>query len=59
MLGDFALRRGLVYATVLIDAETGRRIDVIPGRTTDAAGNWLREHPGVEVVCRDGSEAYG
>jgi transposase len=58
-IDDFALRRGLVYATVLIDAETGRRIDVIPGRTTDAAGDWLREHPGVEVVCRDGSGAYG
>ena len=57
-IDDFALRRGLVYATVLIDAETGRRIDVIPGRTTDAAGDWLREHPGVEVVCRDGSGAY-
>ena len=58
-IDDFALRRGLVYATVLIDAETGRRIDVIPGRTTNAAGDWLREHPGVEVVCRDGSGAYG
>ncbi len=56
---DFALRRGLVYATVLIDAETGRRIDVIPGRTADAAGDWLREHPGAEIVCRDGSGAYG
>jgi transposase len=58
-IDDFALRRGLVYATVLIDAETGRRIDVIPGRTADAAGDWLREHPGAEVVCRDGSGAYG
>ena len=58
-IDDFALRRGLVYATVLIDAETGRRIDVIPGRTTDAAGDWLREHPGAEVVRRDGSGADG
>ena len=58
-IDDFALRRGLIYATVLINAETGRRVDVIPGRTTDAAGEWLREHPGVEVVCRDGSGAYG
>jgi transposase len=57
--GDFALRRGLVYATVLTGAETGRRIDVIPGRTADAAGDWLREHPGAEIVCRDGSGAYG
>ena len=60
MLGidDFALRRGLVYATVLIDAETGRRVDVVPGRTTDVAEAWLRDHPGAEVLCRDGSGAY-
>jgi transposase len=58
-IDDFALRRGLVYATVLIDAETGRRVDVVPGRTTDVAEAWLRDHPGVEVLCRDGSGAYG
>jgi len=58
-IDDFALRRGLVYATVLIDAETGRRVDIVPGRTTNAAEGWLRSHPGVEVVCRDGSGAYG
>jgi hypothetical protein len=27
---DFALRRRLVYATVLTGAETGRRVDVVP-----------------------------
>jgi transposase len=58
-IDDFALRRGRSYATVLIDAETGRRVDVVPGRTTDVAEEWLRGHPGVEVVCRDGSGAYG
>jgi transposase len=58
-IDDFALRCGLVYATVLIDAETGRRIDVVPGRTADVAGQWLKDHPGIEVVCRDGSGAYG
>jgi transposase len=30
-IGDFALRRGVVYSTVFIDAETGRRVDVVPG----------------------------
>ena len=58
-IDDFALRRGLVYATVLIDAETGRRVDVLEGRTADVVKDWLRGHPGVEVVTRDGSGAYG
>ena len=58
-IDDFALRRGSVYATVLIDAETGRRVDVVPGRTADVAEKWLRDHPGAEIVCRDGSGAYG
>jgi transposase len=58
-IDDFALRRGLVYATVLIDAETGRRVDVVRGRTADVAEKWLKDNPGVEVVCRDGSGAYG
>jgi transposase len=58
-IDDFALRRGLVYATVLIDAETGRRVDVVPGRTADVAEKWLRDHPRAEIVCRDGSGAYG
>jgi transposase len=55
---DFALRRGQVYATVLIDAETGERVDVLAGRKADALETWLRGHPGAEVVCRDGSGAY-
>ena len=56
---DFALRRGQVYATVLIDAESGQRVDVLDGRKADVLEAWLRSHPGVEIVCRDGSGAYG
>jgi DNA-binding NarL/FixJ family response regulator len=55
---DFALRRGHTYATVLIDAETGQRIDVLAGRKAEVLEAWLREHPGTEIVCRDGSGAY-
>jgi transposase len=57
-IDDFALRRGLVYATVFIDAGTGRRVDVVRGRTADVTEKWLRDHPGVEVACRDGPGAY-
>jgi transposase len=56
---DFALKRRHRYATVLIDAETGERIDVLPDRTTQTLVAWLREHPGIEYVCRDGSGSYG
>jgi transposase len=55
---DFALRRGQAYATVLTGAETGQRAGVLPGRKAGALEAWLREHPGAEIVCRDGSGAY-
>jgi transposase len=57
-IDDFALRRCHKYATVVIDADTGARIDVLAGRGAQVVADWLRAHPGVEVVCRDGSTAY-
>src|SRR5262249_35124253 len=42
---DFALRKRHRYATILIDAETRERIDVLPGRSADALEDWLREQP--------------
>ncbi len=56
---DFALKQRHRYATILTDAETGERVDVLLGRGADVLETWLRPHPGVEIVCRDGSGAYG
>jgi transposase len=55
---DFALRKRQRYATVIINAETGERIDVLSDREAETLETWLRSHPGVQIVCRDGSGAY-
>ncbi|MCQ4080844.1 ISL3 family transposase [Streptomyces sp. RB6PN25] len=58
-IDDFALKRRHRYATIVIDAESGERIDVLPDRKAETVTKWLREHPGAEYVCRDGSGSYG
>lgn len=50
---DVALRRGQDYATILIDLETGKVIDLLPGRDAAPFGEWPRAHPGTEITCRD------
>ncbi|MEU0520107.1 ISL3 family transposase [Streptosporangium sp. NPDC006007] len=50
---EFAKRRGPSYATILIDLDTHRLVDVLDGREAQPLADWLAAHPGVGVVCRD------
>ncbi|CAA9339682.1 MAG: Mobile element protein, partial [uncultured Chloroflexia bacterium] len=50
--------KGQRYGTILIDHERGDIVDLLPDRTPERLAQWLRDHPGVEIVTRDRAEAY-
>src|SRR5262249_43573239 len=55
---DFALRKRHIYGTILVDLERRQPVALLPGRTAETLAQWLREHPGVQVIARDRSSTY-
>jgi hypothetical protein len=52
-IDDWAWRKGHRYGTILCDLERGKVVDLMPDRSPESTAQWLRAHPGREIVSRD------
>jgi len=49
---DWAKRKGQTYGTILVDLQKRKPIDLLSDREADTLADWLKSHPGIEVVSR-------
>lgn len=57
-IDDFAFKKRHRYGTLFIDLQTHKPVDVLKTREAAEVTEWLREHPAIELITRDGSKAY-
>jgi predicted transcriptional regulator len=57
-IDDFAMKKRHIYATVMIDIETRKIIDILDSRDLENVIEWLKTYPNLKIISRDGSLTY-
>src|SRR5260221_7598900 len=57
-LDDWARKRRLRYGTLICDLERSQPIDLLSDRSVETVSAWLKKHPSIDIVSRDGSSEY-
>lgn len=55
---DWALRRCMLYGTIIIDLETSCFVGLLNSREKEPLLEWLHEYPLVHMVSRDCASAF-
>jgi transposase len=55
---EFAIRRGRVFGTVLVDVDSHRPLDLLDGRSAERFAAWPQDRGAPVVLCRDRGGCY-
>jgi transposase len=57
-LDDFAFHKDHTYGTLICDLQSKTPLALLPDRLSETVTTWLKKHPLIKVVSRDGFTAY-
>ena len=57
-IDDWAWRKRHRYGTILVDLERKQVVDVLPDRKPETVAQWLKNHPGIEIISRDRGQEF-
>lgn len=57
-IDEFAWRKGHTYGTIICDFVTSRTVAILQDRQPETVTAWLKQHPHIQIVSRDGLLAF-
>jgi transposase len=57
-IDDWSWGKDQPMGTIIVDLERRQTLALLPDDRVETVAQWLQQHPGIQVVCRDRSRAY-